>query len=104
MDKVLEKINDIIERYEGGEWQSVENLRVMLRELSSYNYYLSKHNIEYHRLYNAVRYKHKGSVSSGVILAEEQVPELRMIRKIMEAVDNILWSMKSEISIIKKEQ
>ena len=32
-----------------------------------------------------MQYKHKGSVSSGKVLAEEQVPELRMIRKIMEA-------------------
>lgn len=103
MEKLLENIDSIIERYEGGEWQSVDNLRVMLRELSSYNYQLTKHNIEYYRLYNSVQYKHKGSVSSGVILAEEQVPELRMIRKIMEAIDNVIWSMRSEISIIKRE-
>ena len=103
MEKLLENIDSIIERYEGGEWQSVDNLRVMLRELSSYNYQLTKHNIEYYRLYNQVKYKHKGSVSSGVILAEEQVPELRMIRKIMEAIDNVIWSMRSEISIIKRE-
>lgn len=103
MEKLLVNIDSIIERYEGGEWQSVDNLRVMLRELSSYNYQLTKHNIEYYRLYNAIQYKHKGSVSSGVILAEEQVPELRMIRKIMEAIDNVIWSMRSEISIIKKE-
>jgi hypothetical protein len=40
---------------------------------------------------------------SGEILAEEQVSELRMIRKIMESIDNVLWSVRSEISIIKNE-
>lgn len=103
MDKILIKISDLIETYESGSWQTVDNLRVMHRELVSYNYYLTKHNIEYFQQYNAIRYKHKGSVASGNILAEEQIPELRMIRKIMEAVENVMWSMRSEISIIKRE-
>jgi len=76
----------------------------MQRELSANYYYLTKYNIEYFQKYNAIQYKHKGAVSAGKILAEEQCPELRMIRKIMEATDNVIWSMRSEISIIKKEQ
>ena len=89
--------------YESGGWVSSENLRAMLRELSSNYYHLSRFNIEYFQKYNAVQYKHKGSVSSGKILAEEQVPELRLLRKIMEATDNVIWSIRSEISILKKE-
>ena len=100
---VLTKITDIIETYESGAWVSAENLRIMLRELTANNYYLTKYNIEYFRKYNAIQYKHKGSVSSGKILAEQEVPELRMIRKIMEATDNVIWSMRSELSIIKNE-
>ena len=103
MEDILIKITSLIETYESGAWQSVENLRVMQRELTSSNYHLTKYNIEYFQKYNAVQYKHKGSVSAGKILAEEQVPELRMIRKLMEAIDNVIWSMRSEISIIKKE-
>ena len=103
MQEILHKITNLIETYESGVWVSAENLRVMLRELTANNYYLTKHNIEYFQKYNAIQYKHKGSVSSGKVLAEEQVPELRMIRKIMEATDNVIWSMRSELSIIKKE-
>ena len=103
MEAILQKITNLIETYESGVWVSAENLRVMLRELTANNYYLTKHNIEYFQKYNAIQYKHKGSVSSGKVLAEEQVPELRMIRKIMEATDNVIWSMRSELSIIKKE-
>ena len=103
MQEILQKITNLIETYESGVWVSADNLRVMLRVLTANNYYLTKHNIEYFQKYNAIQYKHKGSVSSGKVLAEEQVPELRMIRKIMEATDNVIWSMRSELSIIKKE-
>lgn len=103
MEEILLKISNLIETYESGVWKSIEDLRIMQRELTANNYYLTKHNIEYFQKYNAVQYKHKGSVSAGKILAEEQVPELRMIRKIMEATENVMWSMRSEISIIKKE-
>lgn len=103
MEKILEENSYLITLYESGAWQTVDNLRVMLRELSANKYHLSKLSIEYGVLHNAVLYKHKGSLGSGKILAQEQFPELRMIRKIMEATDSVLWSMKSEISIIKKE-
>ncbi len=100
---ILSKVDEIIEQYESGTWASVDTLRVMLRNLTTCNYHLSKENIEYHRKYNAVLHLHKGSVASGKILAEEQVPELRQLRKIMEAIDNVIWSMRSELSIIKNE-
>lgn len=103
MEKILTKISNLVETYESGVWVSADNLRVMLRELTTNYYHLTKYNIEYFQKYNAMQYKHKGSVSSGKVLAEEQVPELRMIRKIMEATENVMWSMKSELSIIKKE-
>ncbi len=103
MEEILNKITSIIETYESGVWVSADNLRVMLRELTANNYYLTKYNIEYFQKYNAIQYKHKGSVASGKILAEEQIPELRIIRKIMEATENVMWSMKSELSIIKNE-
>ena len=103
MNEILSKITDIIETYESGAWQSSDNLRAMLRELTSNYYYLTKYNIEAFQNHNAVQYKHKGSVSSGLILANEQVPELRMLRKIMEATQHVIWSMRSELSIIKNE-
>ena len=103
MELILNKVNDIIESYEGGAWKSVEDLRVMQRQLTSCNYHLSKYNIEYFQQYNAIQFNYKGSVSAGKIEAEQKIPELRMVRKIMEAIENIMWSMRSELSIIKKE-
>ena len=104
MVSILKKISDIIETYESGVWQSVDNLRVMLRELSSNYYYLTKHNIEYFNQHNAVQYKHKGSVSAGLILANEQVPELRITRKILYSTSKVIDAMRSEIGILKSER
>lgn len=103
METVLNKINDLIETYESGTWVSVANLRVMLRELTSNYYHLTKHNIEYFNSHNAVQYKHKGSVSSGLILANEQVPELRITRKILYSTSKVIDAMRSELSIIKND-
>ena len=103
MEKILATITTIIQTYESGEWKSTDSLRIMLRKLSSNYYYLTKYNIEYHEKHNAVQYKHKGSVSGGLILANEQIPELRMLRKIMESTQHVIWSMRSELSIIKNE-
>ena len=104
MNEILNKISDIITRYNSGQWETSENLRILLRELTSNIYFLSKFNIEYHEKHNAVQYKHKGSVSSGLILANEQVRELRMIRKITEAANNVKSSMIMELSIIRNEK
>ena len=103
MKDILEQIDLIIGHYESGAWSSVEHLRALKRELSTNLYYLTKFNISFHEEHNATQYKHKGSVSAGVILANEQYPELRMTRKIMEACKNVLTSMTMELSILNKE-
>ena len=103
MDNILTKISDIIETYESGAWVDTDNLRAMLRELSSNYYYLTKVNIQAYNDHNAVRHNHEGSVARGNILADKKVPELRMTRKILDATDHVIWSMRSELSIIKKE-
>ena len=104
MDKILTKITNIIETYESGTWVSAENLRVMLRELSTNNYHLTKHNIEAYQKWNAIVYKCKKSVSHGKTLGDEQVPELRMTRKILEASKQVVLAMQQELSIIKNEK
>jgi len=103
MDKVLERIDSVIERYESGEWVSVDDLRFILRDITSANYHLTKFSIEYYRHHNAFMFNYSGSAAKGKIEADEKYPELRMIRKIMEATDNVIWSIRSELSIIKNE-
>ena len=101
METILNKISDIIEAYESGNLIHLEELRSMLRELSSTYYFLTKHNIEAFQNHNKLMYNHKGSVASGLIFADLKVPELRLTRKILYATDRVLNSMRSEIAILR---
>ena len=103
MEDILIKISDLIERYESGEWQSVENLRIILRELSTSYYRLTKYNIDFYNRHNETQYRHKGSVASGLILADTQYPELRMTRKILFATSKVIDAVRSEIAILRTE-
>jgi len=102
MNEILLKISAIIELYESGSWITEDKLRVMQRELTSNIFFMTKYNIEYFNAHNAIQYKHKGSVSSGLVLANEQVPELRMLRKIEGAANNVVNAMRSEITSLRK--
>lgn len=103
MIKVLNKITELIELYESGTWQSTENLRIMQRELSCNIYYLTKHNIEAFNEWNRIVYNETTSNAKAVTKADNQVPELRMTRKILESARGVSISMNSEISILKNE-
>jgi hypothetical protein len=104
MDKVLERITELIQTYESGEWLSPDKLRIILRELSANYYYLTKVNIESYNNWNNVVYNRgKDSVSGAKVKADKEVPELRITRKILEATDHVIWSVRSELSILKKE-
>lgn len=104
LDEALEQTAIIIDRYESGEWLSVDNLRELLRGLTKCHYVLTKENIESYRRHNAILFNFEGSVARGQIEADEQEPNLRLTRKLIESVDHVLWSMRSEISILKKEE
>ena len=103
MEEILNNITEIILEYEAGAWMSSNKLREMLRELSANYYHLTKLNIEYAQDWNMEIYKFKGSDAGGQRFAEIKVPELRMTRKILQATDKVLNSMRSEIGIIRAE-
>ena len=103
MNKVLENISTIIERYESGSYISTDDLREMLRLLSANIYHLTKYKIEYKNKHNEVLYKNKKSLGFGEILAHEMYPELYQIRYILRSAHNVLNSLRSEIGIIRSE-
>jgi len=105
MDQTLNKISDIIERYRSGEWHSVERLRELLKELSVCHYELTSINIEAYNDWTAIIYNRDKNVSvaSARVKADFECPELRMTRKLLESVKNILMSMQQELSIIKND-
>ncbi len=104
MNEILKSISDLIDKYESGKYLTIDALRETLRELTSNVYYLTKYKIAYKNKHNEVRYKHKGSIGAGEILAHEQYPELYQIRYILKASQNVIQSLIMEISILKNEQ
>lgn len=104
-EEILNRISEIITEYESGSFQTAEALRELLRELSANYYYLTKINVDAYNKWNGVIYNRGDeSVASAKVKADKQVPELRMTRKIMEATDHVIWSMRSELSILRKEE
>lgn len=103
LDEALEKASAIIAEYESGSWNTEDNLRTLLRELSSCHYIITRFNIEAYNVHNGILYNFDGSVARANIEADKEVPALRMSRKILESIDHVLWSMRSELSILKKD-
>lgn len=103
MKTILDKISLIIETYESGKFISLDNMREMGRQLSSNIYYLTKHNIEAFEVHNSIVYNETTSNAKAVVKANEEVPELRMTRKILEAARGVSIAMNNELSIMKKE-
>ena len=103
MNDILNNITQIVETYESGEYLTLERLTELRRSLTSNIYHLTKYKIEFKNKHNEIKYKHKGSVAAGEILAHEQAPELYQIRYIMRAAERVDSSLMMEQSILKNE-
>ena len=103
MIEILGKISLIVDTYESGKFISLEGLKVMNRQLSCNIYYLTKYNIEAFYKWNAIKYNEKTSVAKAEIKAHQEVPELRMTRKILEAAKAVSISLNNEIGIMKRD-
>lgn len=105
LERILKNTYAIIDSYESGDWHSSQNLRVLLRDLSVNYTWITRENIEAYREWNKSVYfrEDKTSVAAAKIKADEDVPALRLTRKLLQAVDHVIWSMRAELSIIKKE-
>lgn len=103
LEGILNSITELIEHYESGAWVSVDELRQMLRELTSNIYYLTKEDIEAYRAHNEILHSFDGSVARAQIEADKSIPELRMTRKIIASANRVADAMRSELSIIKNE-
>jgi hypothetical protein len=103
MDEHLTTINYIIDEYESGTYLTTERLLELLRQLSGAMYHLTVINTNAGVKHNGIQYRFDGSVAKGIVEAEQQVPELRMTRKILDTCNRVHSSMIMELSILKKE-
>ena len=103
LSEILDKISLIVDSYESGKFISLENLRIMNRQLSCNMYYLTKHNIESFEKHNSIVYNETTSNAKAVVKANKEVPELRMTRKILEAAKAVSISLNNELGIMKRD-
>ena len=106
MIKILKDITAIIETYHSLELKTDEGMTYskLLKDLTSNLFYLEKFRSEYYNQHNQIMFEFKGSVSASKIKADEQVPEIYMLRRVMNAAYRVVDAMRSNISYIKKEQ
>ena len=103
MNKHLENITTIIDTYHSITIKSGEALSELLKNLTCELFYLEKYRSEYHEKYNNILYSRTGSVAAAQVQAEKEVPELYMLRRIMNAAYRCVDALRSNISYIKKE-
>lgn len=97
LNKVLESISDIVQTYEGG---SYKDLYQMHRELTCNMYYLSREQVEAHQRWNAAYYESQEKTNAAKEReCDKIVPELYMIRKIMEAAKGVSIAMTFELKM-----
>jgi hypothetical protein len=105
LEEVLIEIDKIITTHKSGEWLSIDKLVLLNRDLSFYNYLITKVNIESYDDWNKLIYNRdvSESVAAAKVRADVKHPELRITRKIMEAIEKTMFTMQQELSILKKE-
>ena len=104
IDKILEEIVEGVDFYQSGRWANKEKLIKVQRSISSNVFYLTQHNIEAYNKWNAIVYnRNGGSVNAAQVKADNEVPELRMTRKILEATKNVQIAISNELSILKND-
>jgi hypothetical protein len=103
LNDILKSIENVVDQYESGQYNTKEKLIELQRELASNMYWLTVINVNSFTKWNNIVYNHTGSNASGQVKAEKKVPELRITRKILEASKNISIAMSSELGILKND-
>lgn len=113
MEKLLLRISSSVQRYRDmGEelvFDDIQELSTIMKNLSSDLFFLEKHRDDASRKYNQILFAntnspHNMSVNKAEILANEQCPELYMLRRIMTSGYKCLDSVRSHISALKQEK
>lgn len=106
MKESLDKISSIIEDYNSGTGHPPEALLDMARTLAANLFYLEKHRSEIFKRYEGQKYM---LINSGMAVnkaenkANFMIPEMYMIRRVMDGAYKNLELMRSELSWLKTE-
>ena len=104
LEDVLKEINEQVDKYHTLQLKAIIDQSEILRSLTSSLFWLEKYRVDAHEKWNSVYFQSQGK--SGAAKDREadlKVPELYMIRRIMTGGYKVVDSIRSTISIHKKE-
>jgi len=107
MNESLQAIERVADWYKNAKGASPEQLLEALRVVTSHLFTLETERANYHKLYEDIIFdktKDGDSVARATNAAEVEVPELYMLRRIMEASYKMADAIRSQISYLKHEQ
>ena len=99
----LHKIRKIVVAYESGKYISQEHLIKMQRSLNSCMYHLTIDNVKAFQKWNSLVYLSDKSNAAAKVDADEEVPELRKTRKILDTCKGVSIAINSELQIMKND-
>lgn len=104
LEEILNKINSAVEKYHHLELKMVSDQSEILRDLTTSLFFLESHRVEayekWHEAYNLSSEKTNAGKQRD---ADFQVQELYMIRRIMTGAYKVVDSIRSTISVNRKE-
>ena len=107
MQAELDRINSIAEFWRNTKSPDPNQVLEAHRTLTGLLVYLEAQRSEFKKKYESIIFDKKcegGSVASATNYAETQVPELYLLRRIMEAAYEMSGSMRTYISFLKHEK
>lgn len=104
LTEILNNINDSIDKYHNMQLNLVKDQSEILRSLTTNLYFLEKYRIDAYRSWQSVYFNSKGtSHAAKEREADNNVTDIYMIRRIMTGAYKVVDSIRSTISIYKKE-
>ena len=107
MEGTLNKISNVINWYEGANIKHLEELNKALKVITSNMYLLELERAKYHEKHQDIMYELTNNqdkpVSKAEIVANKNVPELYLLRRVMNAAYRCSDSIRTNISYMKKE-
>lgn len=99
---LLSNVSTLIDEYHNEAWNS-DQLSRILKDLTAHLFYLEKYRSDFHNQYNQIMHGFTGTAARAKIEADDKVPQLYMLRRIMTAAYRCVDGLRSNISMIKKE-
>ena len=103
MNNILEEINKAIDEYKNLDLFDYHQLSEILRTLTSNLFFLEAYRKDANEEWLKVYFETDGTNAFRERIADNQVKELYMLRRLMTSAYKIVDALRSQISIYKKE-